>query len=150
MSDADSFTITMDLQDDYRFLVDFDQPGVEALLLDEPEPLGGGAGPNASRLLAAAVANCMSASLLYCLERARIEVHGIHTTASGTLVRNDSGRLRIGRIDVRIEPVVNDADRPRMARCMKLFEDFCVVTQSVRSGVEVLTSVEPVSERPAR
>ena len=97
MSDADSFTITMDLQDDYRFLVDFDQPGVEALLLDEPEPLGGGAGPNASRLLAAAVANCMSASLLYCLERARIEVHGIHTTASGTLVRNDSGRLRIGR-----------------------------------------------------
>ena len=33
---------------------------------------------------------------------------------------------------------------------MKLFEDFCVVTQSVRSGVEVQTSVDPVSEQPAR
>lgn len=150
MSDADGFTFTMNLQEGYRFLVDFDQPGLAPLLLDEPEPLGEGAGPNASRLLAAAVANCMSASLLYCLRRARIEVHGLHTEVSGTPVRNDAGRLRIGRIDVRIEPVVDEADQPRMGRCLELFEDFCVVTQSVRAGIQVQASVQPVSEEPAR
>lgn len=146
MSAGESFTFTMDLQENYRFLVEFDQDGVPPLLLDEPEPLGEGAGPNAARMLAAAVGNCLSASALYCLRRAHIDVHGIHTTVSGSLERNDAGRLRIGGIAVRIEPVVDADDQPRMRRCLELFEDFCVVTQSVRHGIEVDVAVEPVSE----
>lgn len=55
MSTGEKFTLTMDLQDGYRFLVDFDQEGVPPLLLDEPAQLGEGAGPNAARMLAAAV-----------------------------------------------------------------------------------------------
>jgi hypothetical protein len=58
MADESAFALTMDLQDDYRFLVDFGQDGVPPLLMDEPEPLGEGTGPNAARLLAAAVGNC--------------------------------------------------------------------------------------------
>ncbi len=146
---AESFTFTMDLQDDYRFLVDFDQESVPPLLLDEPEPLGNGDGPNAARLLAAAVGNCLSASMLYCLRRARIDVQGIHTTVSGTLERNDAGRLRIGGIDVRIEPVVDESEQPRMQRCLELFEDFCVVTQSVRDGITVDVTVQPTGDQRA-
>jgi organic hydroperoxide reductase OsmC/OhrA len=149
MSSVESFTFALDLKDGYRFLVDFDQPGVPPLLLDEPEPLGDGAGPNAARLLAAAVGNCLSASVLYCLQRAHIAVHGIHTTVSGSLERNESGRLRIGGINVRIEPVVDDSEQPRMRRCLELFEDFCVVTQSVRQGIEVDVAVQPISEQHA-
>ena len=66
MSDGQGFELTMELQGGYRFLVDFAQPGVPPLLLDEPEPLGEGEGPNAAKLLAAAVGNCLSASALYC------------------------------------------------------------------------------------
>lgn len=147
MSDAADFTFTMDLKDGYRFLVDFNQEGVPKLLLDEPQPLGDGAGPNAARILAAAVGNCLSASALYCLRRAHIDVHGIHTTVSGALERNDVGRLRMGEITVRIEPDVDESDKPRMQRCMELFEDFCVVTQSVRQGIDVNVAVEPISGR---
>jgi uncharacterized OsmC-like protein len=147
MATDETFTFTMDLQDGYRFRVDFDQEGVEPLLIDEPEPLGEGAGPNAARVLGAAVGNCLSASALYCLRRARIDVHGMHTTVSGSLQRNDSGRLRISGLEVRIEPVVDEPEQPRMRRCLELFEDFCVVTQSVRQGIEVDVAVNPTSKR---
>jgi hypothetical protein len=33
-----------------------------------------------------------------------------------------------------------------MRRCLELFEDFCVVTQSVRSGIAVDVSVEPIAQ----
>ena len=46
-------------------------------------------------------------------------------------------------MDVRLEPVVPADQQPRMARCLEIFEDFCVVTGSVREGVEVRLEVVP-------
>ncbi len=145
MSVDEGFSFTMDLEDGYRFFVDFAQEGVPELLLDEPGPLGDGSGPNAARVLAAAVGNCLSASALCCVRRARIEVQGMRTTVSGSLERNGAGRLRVSGIQALIEPVVEESKRPRMQRCLELFEDFCVVTQSVQAGIEVDVNVEPVT-----
>jgi len=130
------FTITMEQLQDFEFKVKFDWEGVDELLLDEPAPLGGSKGPNAARLVAAAVGNCLSASLLFCLQRAKVEVNGVKTQVSGALVRNEQKRLRIGDIQVRIE-LDTPAERARLERCLGLFEDYCVVTQSVREGIEV-------------
>ena len=132
-----SFEISLTLDEEYRFDVDFEQPGVPGLRMDEPEPLGGGEGPNAARLLAAAVGNCLSSSALYCLRKARIPVMGMRTTVRTEMVRNEAGRLRIGRIEAELHPEVPDEDRARMARCLDLFEDFCLVTESVRGGIAV-------------
>jgi hypothetical protein len=75
----------------------------------------------------------------------------MHTTVSASLERNEDGRLRVHAIAVQIEPVVDEAQHARMRRCLELFEDFCVVTQSVRGGIEVDVTVEPTREprRPA-
>jgi len=139
--DEGRFTIKLDLEDNYRFVAEFDQPGIAPLLLDEPEPLGEGLGPSAARVLAVAVGNCLSASALFCLRRARIEVHSMHTEVDATMVRNEAGRLRVGGIEVRIEPEVAEEDIPRMKRCMEIFEDYCIVTESVRKGIDVGVSV---------
>jgi organic hydroperoxide reductase OsmC/OhrA len=148
MSADEVFSVTMRLQDSYRFLVDFGQEGVPELVMDEPPPLGEGTGPNAARVLAAAVGNCLSASALYCLRRAHIDVEGMRTTVEGSLERNTVGRLRMRAVRVLIEPVVAEADRPRMRRCLELFEDFCVVTQSVRAGIDVRVDVETTPSTP--
>jgi hypothetical protein len=70
MNEERDAIVTLELTEGYRFRVDFDLPGVPTLLIDEPTPIGEGVGPNAARVLAAAVGNCLSASALYCLEKA--------------------------------------------------------------------------------
>ena len=127
----------------FEFKTTFDWD-VDTLLLDEPEPLGGGKGPNASRLVAAAVGNCLSASLLFCLERAKQSVKSIRTEVRGTLRRNERKRLRLGSFDVHITIDIESTEPERVARCIELFEDYCVVTASVRKGVSVNVVVTDV------
>ena len=49
MSDHDQFTVHLDRRDRYEFEGRFDRETVEPLVVDEPEPLGRAAGPNAAR-----------------------------------------------------------------------------------------------------
>ena len=66
--------------DGYKFDVNFDVDYLPNLLVDEPKPIGEGAGPNAPRLLAAAMGQCMSSSLIYCLNKARIPIINLEST----------------------------------------------------------------------
>ena len=50
--------------------------------------------------------------------------------------------MRIGSLRVRLSPDVPPADRERMGRCLELFEDFCIVTESVRQGINVEVAVD--------
>jgi len=137
------FTLTLDSREGYEQVADFHLGSVAPLLVDEPVPLGAGNGPNPSRRLGAALGSCLGASLLFCLRKARIDVQGLHTTVEGVMGRNERGRLRIRSISVRLEPVIPLADHHRMARCVEIFEDFCVVTASVRPGIDVHVEVVP-------
>ena len=135
-------TVTMRRERDFRFQVRFEGRN-DVLLTDEPEPLGRGQGPSPSELLAAAVGNCLASSLLFCLQRGRIEVHDLSVEVRFATARNDDGRLRIPRMDVRLSPTVDARDRERLGRCTELFEQFCTVTQSVRQGVDIRVELEP-------
>lgn len=135
------FCITMQRLNDFEFRVSFDQPGQE-LLMDEPEPLGGGKGPNAARVLSAAIGNCLSASLLFCLQRARAEVADMKSTVTTTITRNEKGRFRIGGSEVLIEVEMPPDGENKLGRCLDLFEDFCIVTASVRQGIDVEVKVK--------
>ena len=64
------FGITIDQVDGYEYRIRFDQPHYAEIRADEPAPLGKDSAPNAARLLAAAVANCLTASLQLCMTRA--------------------------------------------------------------------------------
>lgn len=141
--DEKQFSATLTQEDAFEFSVAFDHTNLPNLLLDEPEPLGAGRGPNAARILAAAIGQCLSASLLFCFQEARIDVTNMETKVTGTLVRNDAGRWRIGGIRVELAPEFPPEVRDRISRCLELFEDFCIVKESVRHGIYVAVNVAP-------
>lgn len=137
----DTFEVTLSRRGGYRFEVDFGDGSGTTLQMDEPPPLGEGAGPNPARVLASAIGDCLSASLLFCLEKAHIDVDDVITRVTGTILRNDRGRLRLGPLKVVIEPRTADVPPARIAKCLEIFEDFCIVTASARTGLVVNVTV---------
>ncbi|MCI0695400.1 OsmC family protein [candidate division KSB1 bacterium] len=137
MPEHSTFSLRLERVQNYEFNAHFDWDHLPPILLDEGEPLGQRKGPNPARLLAAAVGDCLSASLLFCLQKAKMEVKDIKTHVTGSQVRNEKGRLRIGQLDVEIKVDLHDGQYDRINRCLGLFEDYCVVTASVRKGIPV-------------
>jgi uncharacterized OsmC-like protein len=136
------FSVSIDCVQDYELRVKFAEAPYGDLLIDEPPPVGHNKGPNPSRLLAAAVGGCLSASLLFSARKLHLNVQGLHADVKVSHTRNEKGRLRIGKIEVEIAPTIEDHDEQKMQRCLELFEDFCVVTQSVRKGIDVSVKVK--------
>ena len=136
------FTTRLERVKDYQFRVRFDLPTTPDIVTDEPQPLGGSIGPNPSRLLSAAVANCLSSSLLFCLSKARVSVKDLKTSVETVHRRNEKGRWRIAALRVKVRPKVDAQDASGVKRCLELFQDFCIVTESVRKGIQVDVDVE--------
>ena len=133
----------------YEFVATFgDGEGLPPVVFDEPPPLGEGTGPNAAAVLAAAVGNCLASSFIYCLHKVRLEPEDLSATVVAHVARNENGRFRISGIDVELTPKLRENDQMRFERCERLFEDFCVVTESVRRGITVNVKVgEPSWQR---
>ena len=131
------FTIELVQQRDYRFEARFDNPAVPLLLTDEPPPLGADSGPNPARLLTVAVANCLSASLLFAMRKFRNEPGPLRARATTTLARNEHNRLRVAGIAVDIHLGQPVAEFQSVDRILAQFEEYCVVTQSVRAAIPV-------------
>jgi uncharacterized OsmC-like protein len=142
MEEPRHFSISIESIQDYEFRVKFDPAQMPDLRIDEPSPLGHDRGPDPARLLASAVGGCLSASLLYCARKLRLDMQGLRTDVTVTHARNEKGRLRISGIDVDIEPKIGEPDEGKLRKCLELYEDFCVVTQSVRKGIEVAVKVK--------
>jgi len=140
MDQAGEFTLQIEQVDGFDFRVRFDKERYADLRMDEPAPLGHDASPNPARILAAAIGDCLSASLVFCLKRRGVVVDGLRSEVRVQLVRNENKRLRIGNVEVSIHPQSAIPDEALDA-CLKTFEDFCVVTQSVREGIEVKVNV---------
>lgn len=142
MSETRDYKVELRFVRGYEFVATFaDEESLPPIVFDEPPPLGEGSGPNAAAVLAAAIGNCLAASFAFCLRKARLEPVDMGASVVAHVARNEQGRFRISGIDVELAPEVREADRPRLERCERLFEDFCIVTESVRRGIPVTVNV---------
>ena len=131
-------------QADFRFAADFGSAAIPTLITDEPAPLGGGQGPNPEQMLGTAVANCLSASLLFAMRKFKNDPSPLQAVATVNPVRNPQTRMRIGSIAVDLRLGVAASTISSLDRILAQFEDFCVVTQSVRSAIPVAVRVMDV------
>ena len=136
------FDVSLVQQQDFQFRIRFDDGALPALVVDAPPPIGQGSSPSPSRLLAAAAAHCFASGLLFLARESGVTLGQIEVNAHTQLIRNECGRLRIGKIAVEIDPHVAESQREGLKRCLELFEDFCMVSQSVRQGVEISCRVK--------
>lgn len=132
--------IELTQQQDYRFEIRFDST-MPTLLADEPAPLGSGQGPSPVQLLAAAVGNCLSDSLLFALRKFHQQPEPIRTVVRAEVGRNAEGRLRVLNMEADLHLGVPAAELAHLDRVMDQFQSYCTVTQSVGQGIPIHTRV---------
>ena len=134
-------SVTISRQGKYQFLVDFG-PALATTLADEPAPLGEGAGPSPTQLLAAAVANCLCSSLVFAEAKFKEDPGKLTAEVSYELGRNEHNRLRVKALHVAITLGVAPEQLEHLERALAQFEDFCTVSQSVRTGIPYTLTVK--------
>jgi uncharacterized OsmC-like protein len=128
-------------QQDYQFRIEF-EGGAPALLGDEPAPLGQSQGPSPVQLLAAAVGNCLSDSLLFALRKFKQAPEPIRCSVQAEVGRNAEGRVRVLSMAATLQLGVPASALLHLDRVLEQFESFCTVTQSVRQGIPITVTVQ--------
>ena len=129
-------SVTLRQQQDYRFDVDFGT-GIPVLVADEPPPLGSGQGPSPVQLLAAAVGNRLSDSLLFALRKFKQAPEPLQCTVEAEIGRNEQKRLRVLKMTATLRLGVPAATLEHLDRVLDQFEAYCTVTQSVGQGIPI-------------
>ncbi|MDE2402646.1 MAG: OsmC family protein [Burkholderiales bacterium] len=132
--------VSLTQQHDYQFRVEFGDE-VPGLLCDEPTPLGQGRGPSPVQLLAAAVGNCLSDSLLFALRKFKQAPEPIRCEVQAEVGRNAEGRVRVLSMTARLQLGVAAGALEHLDRVLAQFEAFCTVTQSVGQGIPIKVEV---------
>ncbi|MHA1202928.1 MAG: OsmC family protein [Candidatus Heimdallarchaeaceae archaeon] len=138
------YELSMVKLDDYKFIVDFNKDSIPDLFMDESEdiPGGEGKGPTASMLIAAAIGNCLSASLQFCLTKKKNKVNELKTKVVIFRERNKEGFWRISEANVTITPDIENAEDSSVQRCIEIFRKYCIVSSSLEAGIKINVNIE--------
>ncbi len=138
------YELSMVKLDDYKFIVDFNKDSIPDLFMDESEdiPGGEGKGPTASMLIAAAIGNCLSASLQFCLTKKKNKVNEIKTKVVIFRERNKEGFWRISEANVTITPDIEKTEDSSVQRCIEIFRKYCIVSSSLEAGIKINVNIE--------
>lgn len=133
-------TVRLDQVQNYQFDVRFG-PALPLLRADEPPPLGQGQGPTPVQLLAAAVGNCLSDSLLFAFRKFKQAPEPIATEVAAEVGRNAEGRMRVLTMHATLTLGVPAEQLDHLERVLGTFETYCTVTQSVAGSIPVTVQV---------
>ncbi|MFX1494905.1 MAG: OsmC family protein [Promethearchaeota archaeon] len=143
MSEVIKTKVGLSLEEEMIFKCDLGEMKVKDCYIDEThkeevDMLG----PNPSRMLAMAVLGCLSASFIFCLKKKEFTLEDLRAEAEVAIARNEKGFWRVKKIDVDINAKIDDPNMKKRAdQCKKMFEQYCVVTQAVRDGINIAVNL---------
>jgi len=133
MSEGMKTKVGLSLEQEMIFSCDLGDMKVKDCYVDDTHP---------TRMLGLALLGCLSASFIFCLKKRNLTLDDLKAEAELTIARNKKGFWRVKKIDVDIDIKISDPDtRKRADQCRKMFEEYCVVTQAVREGIDVEVNV---------
>ena len=136
---TENITVTLTHKNDYRCEVDFNE-SFRGFVSDIEKPSGGSCGPAQTHMLLAAVANCLSVSFLYSLNRSGIDGGNIVTKAMLDICKRD-GVYRVGKINVAITTGKSEEEMNGLGDVLSGFENISAISRSVLEGVPIETHV---------
>jgi organic hydroperoxide reductase OsmC/OhrA len=143
--------INMNLEKNLIFKVNLGYEKLHELFIDETfDNKSKIWGPDATQLLAMAVLGCLNASFIFCLNKRNLTIDDLEAQAEVSFKKNESGYIRVKKIDIKIRPKSNDLDTlKRIQQCIKkvksgnmFFEESCIITSSVREGINVNVDID--------
>ncbi len=129
--------LTMELTGAYEFRVRVDGENAHEFVSGEGPPLGAPGTTSAGEMLGASVATCLASSFLFCAQKAHVRIEKLGADVHVAMARNAQGRVRIRSVSVALDANAPAEQHERIARCREIFEEYCVVTESVRAGIPV-------------
>jgi len=115
----------------------FDDPAIAPLRVDLPAPAGGGAGPDPTRLLGVAIAECLASSLLQALREHGNEAVPLRALASVGLARDAQRQLRVAQVAVDLHLGAPADALHGLQGVLDHFGARCVVTESLRRAFPI-------------
>jgi uncharacterized OsmC-like protein len=141
------FSLAIRLYTNHEQIVDFKLPGVAVLGLDERPPTGKGWGPSPAHLVGAALGACLANRLLSWLREQGIEVDDMRTDVTASFAHDADGQQRLGRVTVRLSPIIQSA-RPAAMLAPAALLRRSVIARSLRRDVDVQVTITPEAPSP--
>ena len=73
-------------------------------------------------------------------DKSSVPLDGLVTEVTGKIERTESGYWRVTQVDVDLSVKyneMNDVIRKKFERCKKLFFNYCIVSASIKEGIEI-------------
>ena len=143
--------VSIKLEKDMIFKLRNVYKNLDSLLIDESlEEKQEKVGPDAASLLGLAIISCLSASLLFCLNKRNLNLDDLEAKADISFKEPKKGYMRVDSIEVKMLPKTNDPEvLKRLKQCIKevkdghmFFEESCIITPSVREGIDIRVNIE--------
>ncbi len=95
-------------------------------------------GSSPVKLLGLSILSCLAASFEFCIEKKNISLSDLEGRAEVTVARNSKNFWRLKKIDVEIVPKIDNPELlKRIDQCKKLFEQYCIISESLKKGIEI-------------
>ena len=134
--------VELSLLDNGDYFIRLNHEALEDVLVSlskVPEEKRGGV---ARALFTASALYCMAGSVNYMLRARKVAIKDIKGTASIKMGKNEKNQDLVESMTLNIDVDIPENNRPELDRCIKYFENGCLITRGLKKGIEVNNKIQ--------